>query len=67
MKLLCKMISTVDYHVFGYEITMYYYVIHRELSFVRYTGAVYWSEKLLLEAMMDRGQPPLFNEYEFDS
>ena len=51
MKLVCKMISTVDYHVFGYEITMYYYVIHRELSFVRYTGAVrYWSEKLLLEA-----------------
>eukprot|EP01043_Picozoa_sp_COSAG02_P036588 COSAG02_NODE_2690_length_8228_cov_10.450732_1_plen_25_part_10 len=25
MKLVCKMISTVDYHVFGYEITMYYY------------------------------------------
>ena len=40
MKLVCKMISTVDYHVFGYEITMYYYVIHWELSFARYTGAV---------------------------
>ena len=36
MKLVCKMISTVDYHVFGYEITMYYYAIHWELSFVRY-------------------------------
>ena len=57
------MISTVHYHVFGYEITMYYYVIHRELSFVRYTGAVYWSEKLLLEAMAHRGQPPLFMAY----
>ena len=32
MKLVCKMISTVDYHVFGYEITMYYYAIHWELS-----------------------------------
>ena len=30
MKLVCKMISTVDYHVFGYEITMYYYAIHWE-------------------------------------
>ena len=30
MKLLCKMISTVHYHVFGYEITMYYYAIHWE-------------------------------------
>ena len=30
MKLVCKMISTVDYHVFGYEITMYYYTIHWE-------------------------------------
>ena len=42
MKLVCKMISTVDYHVFGYEITMYYYAIHWELSFVRYIGAVHW-------------------------
>ena len=58
MKLVCKMISTVDYHVFGYEITMYYYAIHWELS--QCTG---WErgrhsrlEQAVL-AMTDRGQP----------
>ena len=69
MKLVCKMISTVDYHVFGYEITMYmyYYAIHWELSFVRYIGAVHWGRYgrglAMKLAMTDRGQPPLFMAY----
>ena len=68
MKLVCKMISTVDYHVFGYEITMYYYAIHWELSFVRYIGAVQWGRYgrglAMKLAMTDRGQPPLFNAFD---
>ena len=67
MKLVCKMISTVDYHVFGYEITMYYYAIDWELSFARYIGAVHWGRYgrglAMKLAMTDRGQPPLFMAY----
>ena len=57
MKLVCKMISTVDYHVFGYEITMYYYAIHWE-HWGRYERGL--AMKL---AKTDNGQPPLFMAY----
>ena len=51
------MISTVDYHVFGYEITVYYYAIHWE-HWGRYGRGL--AMKL---AKTDNGQPPLFMAY----
>eukprot|EP01043_Picozoa_sp_COSAG02_P026350 COSAG02_NODE_1516_length_12182_cov_14.478689_11_plen_157_part_00 len=47
MKLICKMISSVDYHVFGYEITMHYYTVCNSLGTLlrlvqRCTGAIHW-------------------------